>query len=100
MGIAGPATRAFCHPEAFRNCVLVAWGRSTQRRRFFFLNEKKPPENTLEAEFACFFVFFFVVCFGFQCDMKKNGCFGVFFWGGERLGGMGMRVFVLLVGFI
>ena len=34
---------------------------------------------------------FFFWLFWFQCDMKKNGCFGVFFfWGGvwfARMGG-------------
>ena len=76
---------AFRHPEAFRNCVLVAWGRSTQRRLFFFRKRKKKQRKNPGGKFACFFcVFFcvFVCLFWFQCDMKKNGCFGGFFFGG------------------
>ena len=58
----------------------------------FFLNEKTTGK-TLEVSLHVFFVFLFCWLFWFQCDMKKNGCFGVFVFfflgGGVVRGGWG-----------
>lgn len=78
VGIAGPATRVFCHPEAFRNCVLVAWGRSTQRRPFFFRKQKIPAKKPWRLSLH---VFFLVVLVSMWHEEKRM------FWSFFFLGG-------------